>query len=59
MKKLKDLNLNVIEDKNALTIKGGCEGRTTKKTEFVMDPGWMFGGEIVEYGDWEDDGCCE
>ncbi len=59
MKKLKELNLNVIEDKNAVTINGGCEGRTTSYSRFVTDPGWMFGGRIEEYGDWVDDGCCE
>lgn len=51
MKKLKDLNLNVIEDKNSLTVKGGCEGRTTSKP--YADHEVYF-----EYGDWEDDGCC-
>ena len=58
MKKLKDLNLNVIEDDNALTIKGGCEGETTSFTSYETDPGWMFSVSIVEYGDWDDTGCC-
>ena len=51
MKKLKDLNLNVIVDKSALTINGGCDGTNTN---FVI-----FDYQIFEFGDWDDEGCCD
>ncbi len=52
MKKLKDLNLNVIEDKSALTIKAGdCCGTETEETS-------QIGILIFSHGDWRDEGCC-
>ncbi|WP_160112042.1 hypothetical protein [Aquimarina sp. AU58] len=54
MKKLKDLDVHVIEDNNALTIKGGC-GQETR--HWKTEPGWIF-SIPREYGDWRDTGCC-
>ncbi len=53
MKKLKDLNLAVINDKNALTINGGhsCDGTITSSP--YADHEVYF-----ELGDWDDEGCC-
>lgn len=55
MKKLEDLDVIIIEDNSALTVKGGCEGKETRYWSTI--PGWMFSPR--EYGDWTDDGCCE
>ncbi|WP_165583341.1 hypothetical protein [Aquimarina atlantica] len=52
MKKLKDLDVHVIEDKNALTIKGGDCGTST-----LMDRGNSGTGPIW-FGDWDDEFCC-
>ncbi|WP_160114168.1 MULTISPECIES: hypothetical protein [Aquimarina] len=52
MKKLKDLNVNVIEDKNALTIEGGSCG-----TASLTDRGNSSTGPIW-FGDWDDEFCC-
>ncbi|WP_405209013.1 hypothetical protein [Aquimarina sp. LLG6339-5] len=60
MKKLKDLNLNVIEDNNALTIQGGCGGEETEFTRWEQDSVFFpFSYVEVLYGDWKDTGCCE
>jgi hypothetical protein len=46
MKKLKDLDVHVIEDNSALTIKGGdCNGTVTNST-------------YLKIKDWDDEGCC-
>ena len=54
MKKLKDLNLNVIEDKSALTINGGHSCAGTLSSEGHEDT--LIG--YWETGDWNDEGCC-
>ncbi len=52
MKKLKDLDVHVIEDNSALTIKGGCEGEDTITAHESNNRGYW------ETRDWIDTGCC-
>ncbi|MBG6133457.1 hypothetical protein IWQ47_004867 [Aquimarina sp. EL_43] len=54
MKKLKDLDVHVIEDNSALTVKAGCGRETSHWKSSAGD--WLFNRR--EYGDWEDDNCC-